>query len=91
VDLTNGDVKAEFRGHDNVVEAATFCPPHSVAAIRELMSLKGVGIPAPSGASIVFAVTASRDKTVKIWDAIRGQCLYTLVRTVFRLLSFAYE
>ncbi len=27
----------------------------------------------------MFAVTAARDKTVKIWDAVRGQCLHTLV------------
>lgn len=80
VDLASGDVRAEFRGHDNVVEAAQFCPPHSAPAIRELLALKGLGSsPAPPGTSIVFAVTASRDKTVRIWDAIRGQCLYTLV------------
>jgi WD40 repeat protein len=37
-------------------------------------------LPAPvPTTTISFAVTASRDKTVKIWDAIRGHCLYTLV------------
>jgi platelet-activating factor acetylhydrolase IB subunit alpha len=40
VDTASGEVKAEFRGHENVVEAAQFCPPHAVAAIRELIALK---------------------------------------------------
>ncbi|KAK0231337.1 dynein regulator [Armillaria fumosa] len=80
VDTTSGDVKTEFRGHENVVEAAQFCPPHAVAAIRELVALKAPqGAQATAQASIVFAVTAARDKTVKIWDAIRGQCLHTLI------------
>lgn len=80
VDTTSGDVKTEFRGHDNVVEAAQLCPPHAVAAIRELVALKAPqGAQATAQASIVFAVTAARDKTVKIWDAIRGQCLHTLI------------
>lgn len=80
VDATTGEIKTEFRGHDNVVEAAQFCPPHSVAAIRELVALKAPsGAQAVGQASIVFAVTAARDKTVKIWDAVRGQCLHTLV------------
>ncbi|KAK0490479.1 dynein regulator [Armillaria novae-zelandiae] len=80
VDTASGDVKTEFRGHENVVEAAQFCPPHAVAAIRELVALKAPqGAQATAQASIVFAVTAARDKTVKIWDAIRGQCLHTLI------------
>jgi len=103
VETASGDIKAEFRGHDNVVEAAQFCPPHAVAAIRELISLKVSSLynsrkrkssqlslqapdllPAPVPANtLAFAVTASRDKTVKIWDAIRGQCLYTLVSIWF--------
>ncbi|KAJ3768850.1 dynein regulator [Lentinula raphanica] len=79
VELASGDVKAEFRGHENDVEAAEFCPPHAVAAVRELVAVK-----APQGAQAlanqgpVFAVTASRDKTVKIWDIHSGQCLHTL-------------
>jgi platelet-activating factor acetylhydrolase IB subunit alpha len=40
---------------------------------------------APSGRSAeakavgLFAATGSRDKTIKIWDAVSGQCLKTLV------------
>jgi len=33
----------------------------------------------PDNANISYAATASRDKTIKIWDALRGQCLHTLV------------
>ena len=29
--------------------------------------------------AIAYAATASRDKTIKLWDALRGQCLHTLV------------
>jgi WD40 repeat protein len=28
---------------------------------------------------ITFVATGSRDKTIKIWDAIRGICLWTFV------------
>lgn len=28
---------------------------------------------------ISFVMTASRDKTIKLWDALRGQCLWTFV------------
>ncbi|KAF5392747.1 hypothetical protein D9757_000907 [Collybiopsis confluens] len=76
VELSSGEVKAEFRGHDNDVEAAEFCPPNAVAAVRELVAVK-----APAGAqgsTPVFAFTASRDKLIKIWDVHSGQCLHTL-------------
>ncbi|ESK97370.1 platelet-activating factor acetylhydrolase ib alpha subunit [Moniliophthora roreri MCA 2997] len=80
VDVNSGEVKVEFRGHENVVEVAELCPPHTVANVRELIALKSPeNVPAVTNASIVFAVTGSRDMTIKIWDAIRGQCLHTLV------------
>ncbi|KAL0578915.1 Lissencephaly-1 [Marasmius crinis-equi] len=80
VDINSGEVKVEFRGHENVVEVAEICPPHVVANVRELISLKSPeNLPAATNASIVFAFTGSRDMTIKIWDAIRGQLLHTLV------------
>jgi len=58
------------------VEAAVFVPRASVPALRELTGQK-TAIAADTIA-VSHVVTASRDKTIKVWDAIRGQCLYTL-------------
>ncbi|KAI0029132.1 dynein regulator [Vararia minispora EC-137] len=77
VEINSGTTKAELRGHDNVVEAAVFVPKASVPALRELTGQKGPAI--TDTISVAHVVTASRDKTIKIWDAIRGQCLHTLV------------
>ncbi|THV06209.1 dynein regulator [Dendrothele bispora CBS 962.96] len=81
VDAQSGEVKTEFRGHDNVVENAQFCPPHAIPALKELIALKAPEMAAVTNGSlaVAYAITASRDKTVKIWDAVRGQCLYTLI------------
>lgn len=76
-DLGTGETKVELRGHEHVVEAAIFAPPSAYAAIREL-----VGITAPKDASASlpggFVATASRDKTIRLWDSA-GQCLKTLI------------
>jgi len=40
-DLTNGETKMEFRGHEHVVECAVFAPIIAYPAIRELA---GVGV-----------------------------------------------
>ncbi|KAF9268557.1 nuclear distribution protein PAC1 [Marasmius fiardii PR-910] len=82
VDMSSGEVKAEFRGHENVVEVAEICPSHAVANVRELVTLKVCSsslLLYITNTSIVFAFTGSRDMTIKIWDAIRGQLLHTLV------------
>ncbi|BGO89457.1 hypothetical protein NBRC10512v2_001415 [Rhodotorula toruloides] len=79
-DLGKGDTKTELRGHEHVIEAAVFAPVAAYPAIREL-----AGMTVPSGRSAeakavgLFAATGSRDKTIKIWDAVSGQCLKTLV------------
>ena len=40
VEIATGTTKAEFRGHDNVVENAIFVPPNAVSAISELVRMK---------------------------------------------------
>ncbi|KAI8974234.1 hypothetical protein BD414DRAFT_498537 [Trametes punicea] len=40
VDLSTGATRAEFRGHDNVVESAIFAPRNAAVAISELAGLK---------------------------------------------------
>ncbi|KAI0365155.1 dynein regulator [Pilatotrama ljubarskyi] len=83
IEVATGATKAEFRGHNNVVENAVFVPRNAVPAVSELLGLK---VPAPSASasgaedlSVAFVVTASRDQKIKIWDARAGQCLHTLV------------
>ncbi|KZV69612.1 nuclear distribution protein PAC1 [Peniophora sp. CONT] len=77
VEVGSGTTKAELRGHENVVEAAVFVPRAAVAALRELTGQKTAAV--AETISVAHVVTASRDKTIKIWDAIRGHCLHTLV------------
>ena len=84
----------EFRGHDHIIEIAVFAPAVAYPAIRELASLP-VRAPLPmiSGDSPVvlqasdrstkpasYIATASRDKTIKLWDCQTGQMLRNLVR-----------
>ncbi|KAH9896073.1 dynein regulator [Cubamyces lactineus] len=82
IETANGNLKAEFRGHDNVVENAIFAPRNAVPTISELTGLKTEATPTTSStedASVSFVVTASRDQKIKIWDARTGQCLHTMV------------
>ncbi|OSC96850.1 nuclear distribution protein PAC1 [Trametes coccinea BRFM310] len=81
IELSNGNRRAEFRGHDNVVENAVFAPKNAVPSISELAGLKTGVMPstAPEDLSVAFVATASRDQKIKLWDARTGQCLHTLV------------
>ncbi|XP_037069147.1 lissencephaly-1 homolog, partial [Pollicipes pollicipes] len=65
----------ELREHEHVVECIAWAPPAASAAINEGASgnNKQAGHPGP------FLASGSRDKTIKIWDAVSGQCLLTLV------------
>ncbi|CDO68107.1 hypothetical protein BN946_scf185044.g15 [Trametes cinnabarina] len=78
IELTTGNRRAEFRGHDNVVENAVFAPKNAVPSISELAGLKA-GATAFEDLSVAFVATASRDQKIKIWDARTGQCLHTLI------------
>ncbi|KAI1302129.1 protein with putative role during mitosis [Mortierella claussenii] len=77
-DVATGECKTEFRGHDNVVECSIFAPIESYPFIKEFIgidpkvSAKEQPIPGQ------YVATASRDKTIKLWDAT-GQCIATLV------------
>ncbi|KAI0044789.1 dynein regulator [Auriscalpium vulgare] len=81
VELATGTIKAELRGHEHHVEAALFVPKNAIDDIRELIALKtGLTQPAVTDSvSVAYVVTSGRDKQIKIWDALRGQCLHTLV------------
>ncbi|KAG9290914.1 hypothetical protein G9A89_011064 [Geosiphon pyriformis] len=79
-EISTGECKMEFRGHDHVVECAIFAPIVAYPFIRELIgvekdaktSAKDQPLPAQ------YVVTGSRDKTIKLWDPT-GQCVKTLV------------
>ena len=40
VEIATGTIKAEFRGHDNVIENGAFVPRNAVPSIAELVGLK---------------------------------------------------
>jgi len=86
----------EFRGHDHIIEIAVFAPAVAYPAIRELAGLPvrvhlvmvqgdlltklQAGDRSAKPAS--YIATASRDKTIKLWDCQTGQMLRNLVRLV---------
>ncbi|GJJ15918.1 hypothetical protein Clacol_010197 [Clathrus columnatus] len=79
-DTESGAVKVELRGHENVVEAAVFAPTISMPAIRDLVARPANALTAKVDAlGVAFVLTGSRDKTIKLWDALSGQCLWTFV------------
>jgi len=69
-----------MRGHEHVVEVAVFAPSVAIPALRDLVALPASAHTSKvDSMAISFVATGSRDKTIKIWDALRGQCLWTFV------------
>jgi platelet-activating factor acetylhydrolase IB subunit alpha len=70
-----------MRGHEHVVEFVAFVPPKAHAAVIKLAALSssnstsnGYREPLPPSQ---FVVSASRDKTIKLWNAHTGELLHT--------------
>ncbi|KAG5717873.1 Nuclear distribution protein PAC1 [Termitomyces sp. T112] len=79
-EIESGMMKVEMRGHDNRVESAIFVPAASIPAVRELVAQPASAVSAKvDSLAVSFVMTASRDKTIKLWDSIRGLCLWTFV------------
>jgi len=92
-------MKMEFRGHDHIIEIAVFAPVVAYPAIRELAGLPvrvhllwcrriPLIVFQASDRSIKpasYITTASRDKTIKLWDCQTGQMLRNLVCLVHHL------
>lgn len=65
----------ELRGHDHVVEQVVFAPVSAYPALRAIAGTKGDSSNIPGQ----FVATGGRDKVVKIWDSVSGQCIKTLI------------
>lgn len=62
-----------MRGHDHVVEIVAFAPTSAYPSLREIGGISGV----TSTMAGQFVATGGRDKVIKIWDSMSGQCLKT--------------
>lgn len=76
-DATTGETKTDLRGHEHVVETAEFAPIVSYAAIRELTGLTVRAGDERAKTPGCFVATGSRDKSIRLWDALTGVCLRT--------------
>lgn len=70
-ELSSGNLKIDFRGHEHVVECAVFAPPSSYNHIAKLCGVTVTRITS-------FVATGSRDKTIKLWNTENGSCIKTL-------------
>lgn len=69
------ECKAELRGHEHVLECVEWAPDVALPHIAE-----ACGLEKPKTGSLgPFVITGSRDKTIKLWDALTGACLLTLL------------
>ncbi|KAF8880780.1 miller-Dieker lissencephaly protein [Infundibulicybe gibba] len=75
-DMHTAALKSEMRGHENRIECAAFVPALCTPAVRTLVALPQTRTD-PSDPS--FVLTGSRDMSIKLWDALRGTCLWTFV------------
>lgn len=68
--------KFEIREHEHVIETLEWAPVTAGAAINTLVHGEGAKGEVLSGP---FFATASRDKSIKLFDASTGQCLFTFL------------
>jgi platelet-activating factor acetylhydrolase IB subunit alpha len=68
------ECKTELRDHDHVIESIEWAPDAALQHIAEAADVE-----VKKGAQLgPFLASGSRDKTIKIWDAHAGICLFTL-------------
>lgn len=73
--LANGAAVHELFGHDHVIEAVAFAPPSANPWIEDLENAKDL---ADKQTEAKYCASASRDKTIKIWDVTTGQPVFSL-------------
>ncbi|KAH6580332.1 hypothetical protein BASA50_010169 [Batrachochytrium salamandrivorans] len=66
-------------GHTHVVESVAFSPLSQTPSMTKLALQTAVTVQPSSSGSQYFVASASRDKTIKLWDAISGQCIHTII------------
>jgi len=92
-DFRTGESKMEFRGHEHVVECLTFAPASAIETIKELLAssadTKTPGVVVPKNPDQGYLLSGSRDRTIKLWDTITGQCVFTFVSTFSPVFPFA--
>ncbi|KAJ7387324.1 Positively regulates the of the minus-end directed microtubule motor protein dynein [Desmophyllum pertusum] len=74
--VSTKECKCDLRDHEHVVEDVAWAPESANPYIAEaagIESAKRGGSPGP------YLVSASRDKSIRMWDAGTGMCLMTLV------------
>ncbi|CAI4232450.1 unnamed protein product [Auanema sp. JU1783] len=73
--LQSKTAKATLREHDNVVECVEWAPESALAPIRSENGKPSVD----ALAQPYIIVSGSRDKTIKVWDALSGTVLFNLI------------
>ena len=73
--VTSGQVLKRLTGHEHVVEAVAFAGEQQGKGLATALDMNHEDASSLSLAQ--FVVSASRDKTVKLWNATLGQCVAT--------------
>lgn len=74
--FSSGECKLQLRDHDHVVESVNWAPPNSTAVMHAMATGEAAGTAPAEG---LYFATSSRDKTVRVWDAVSGTCLHAFV------------
>ncbi|WKX98751.1 hypothetical protein Q1695_013995 [Nippostrongylus brasiliensis] len=75
--LQSKTVKATLREHEHVVECIEWAPDTALAPIRTEAGHKANGDLGAGPTHVV--VSGSRDKTIKVWDALTGTVMFSLI------------
>lgn len=73
------ECKAELRGHDHVVECVAWAPDVALPHIADAVGMEKNASSSQQQQLGPFLISGSRDKTIKLWDALNGICLLTLI------------
>ncbi|CAM9145717.1 unnamed protein product [Phaeothamnion confervicola] len=75
--LADGHLLHDLREHEHVVESVAFSNGTADKAVSIALASAAAGSGGGGAAESLYLVSASRDKTVKLWRALTGECLRT--------------